>query len=79
MISKSELFESVERAMRLEEEVIPIYMKHCDMAVTFAVTKPHLLQKTKEVFAKLGNDSQNHRRWLISLLKRLEKDPKNAF
>ena len=79
MISKNDLIKSIEKAMRLEEEVIPLYVKHCDIAASLAVYNPQLLQKTKEALTKLGNDSKHHRRWLIMMLKRLEKDPRNAF
>ena len=79
MISRIDLIKNIETAMRLEEEVIPLYVKHCEIAASFTIYDPHLIQKTKEVLAKLGKDSQNHRRWLISMLIKLEKESRDAF
>jgi len=79
VVAKKTLLELLHNALESEEKSIPVYTKHLQAAITWAVLPKKKLQEIQKIFFNLGNDSITHKSIVEKLIKKIEEDPRNAF
>lgn len=61
MVSKKQLLEQVDEALRTEEQLMAIYAGHCLLFLDLLKTNRNVHQEFRGAFLKLRDDSRRHR------------------
>ena len=79
MIKKDDLLKELKEALVLEEQSIPIYMKHLSSAVFWTGWDEQTAAKAKNVFLYLAQESSRHKNIIKDLIENVKQDKRNAF
>lgn len=59
---KEELLEKIDKMIRVEEEAIPIYIRHLDTILDWTGLKEKEVKRVHELLHQLTNDSKRHKK-----------------
>lgn len=79
MMTKQELLKKLKEALQMEEKSIQIYTDHISAALPWTGIKKEEAQKIRKSLSVLGKDSEGHKKIVLSLIKKVEEDSRDAF
>ena len=79
MITKEQLLNELNEALKTEESAIPLYTKHVSSTLFLADMEKEKVSRIKEILGILNSDSQKHAEMFKSLINRIEGDAKDVY
>ena len=73
MFFKRKLLRLVKKAVKMEEELIPIYSNHCSLFSNFLDFDSSTQQRFVEVLTQIRDESREHKEKLANLIKTIEE------
>lgn len=78
-MTKQQLLDSLQEALKTEESTIPLYIKHINSTLFLSSFEDEAQKRIKQILDKLHRESTGHSKIYKKMIGRIEGDERNVY